>query len=86
MFLGSQNDTLRELDRRFTARVLESKTESVTVALDPRAAMTRKFLREIRLGFDPRSHHLKELVILQGDQSETRIVFRQPSLEPNGLK
>lgn len=78
MFLGSQNDTLRELDRRFTARVIESTSDSVTVALDPRAAITRKYLREIRLRFDPTTAHLRELRILQGDAAETRLAFAKP--------
>jgi hypothetical protein len=78
MFLGSQNDTLRELDRRFTVRVLESTPASVTVALDPRAAMTRKYLREIRLTFSPQSHHLKQLRITQGKEASTEIEFAEP--------
>lgn len=88
--LSGQAATLGELDRRFTVRVLESQTDSVTVSLDPRAAMTRKYLREIRLQFDPRSHYLRSLMIFQGNDTEIGIQFETPTklrtLDPKVLK
>lgn len=88
--LSGQAATLGELDRRFTVRVLESTPGSATVALDPRAAMTRKYLREIRLQLDPQSHHLKSLLIFQGNDTEIGIRFEEPvemaSIHPDVLK
>ncbi|MDB6138172.1 MAG: LolA family protein [Verrucomicrobiaceae bacterium] len=77
-FLNSKEMNAEAMTKTFTPTVTDEKPEVVTIALQPKGLIVRKHLKQVDLQIDPRTKYLRQIRILQSDDSSVIMTFGLP--------
>lgn len=77
-FLGGQDMSAEKMAKSFNATVASATAERVAFVLQPKSVLVRKHLRQIELHIHPKTKHLLQLHLIQGDDSSVTMDFDRP--------
>ena len=77
-FLNSKDLNAEQMSKDFTATITGDTPELITVALQPKGFMVKKHLKQIDLQIDPKTKHLRQIQMVQADDSTMLMAFSRP--------
>ena len=77
-FLNSKDLNAEQMAKDFIATVTGDTPELITVALQPKGFMVKKHLKQIDLQIDPKTKHLRQIQMVQADDSSMLMAFGAP--------
>ncbi len=77
-FLNSKDLSAEQMSKDFTATITGDTPELITVALQPKGFMVKKHLKQIDLQIDPKTKHLRQIQMVQADDSTMLMAFSRP--------
>jgi len=77
-FLNSKDLNAEQMAKDFTATITGDTPELITVALQPKGFMVKKHLKQIDLQIDPKTKHLRQIQMVQSDDSTMLMAFSHP--------
>lgn len=77
-FLNSKDLNAEQMAKDFTATITGDTPELITVALQPKGFMVKKHLKQIDLQIDPKTKHLRQIQMVQADDSTMLMAFSRP--------
>lgn len=77
-FLNSKDLNAEQVSKDFTATITGDTPELITVALQPKGFMVKKHLKQIDLQIDPKTKHLRQIQMVQADDSTMLMAFSRP--------
>lgn len=77
-FLHGKDMNADEMLKNFTPTITGETKEVITVALQPKGLMVRKHLKQVDLQIDPATKHLRQIRLIQSDDSTLLMSFASP--------
>ena len=77
-FLNSKEMNAEAMTKTFIPTVTAELPDVVTVALQPKGLIVRKHLKQVDLQIDPKTKYLRQIRILQSDDSSVIMTFASP--------
>ena len=85
-FLNSKDMNAEEMTKNFTPTVTGETKEVTTIALQPKGFMVRKHLKQVDLQIDPATKHLRQIRMIQADDSTMLMAFGRPETVSESAK
>ncbi len=77
-FLGSNDASTDSMAKNFTVKVTSETADAVTVSMNPRPLLVRRYLKLLELQIHPKSMRLLQIRILQADGATVVMTFSEP--------
>jgi outer membrane lipoprotein-sorting protein len=77
-FLNSKDLNAEEMTKNFIPTVTSETADLITIALQPKGLMVRKHLKQVDLQIDPATKHLRQIRMIQADDSTMLMAFARP--------
>lgn len=77
-FLNAKGLNAEDMTKDFTATITGETKEVITVALQPKGFMVKKHLKQVDLQINPATKYLRQIRMIQADDSSMLMAFGLP--------
>ena len=77
-FLNSKEMNAEAMTKTFLPTVTGEKPDVVTIALQPKGLLVKRHLKQVDLQIDPRTKYLRQIRLIQSDDSTVIMTFGSP--------